>query len=159
MHEEDMSPSGPPQQHSLESIYCGLASQATEATSVFSSIGRMMKEPTVQEIIKLGTDVLPLVFQDLRTVDSSVRELIIEPGTVDFLPFVFDDLKAAFRNVQVAHNKFRPRPHGCHWQMGVVRAILEKNGLPPVEIPDEFRGRVEEMIRIYVEYGHDHGYI
>jgi len=61
------------------------------------------------------------------------------------LPSLFNDL---------TNKKF-----GIGWRMAAIRAILENNGLPPVEIPDELRGRVVEMVRIHVEYGHDHGYI
>ena len=48
---------------------------------------------------------------------------------------------------------------GIHWRMAVINIILADNDLSRVEIPDEFRGKVREMQRLYIEYGKRHGWI
>jgi len=83
---------------------------------------------------------------------SSISQILEDPSVqaiiqmgIDALPFIFLDL---------AVNKC-----GCHWQMAVISTILAANNLPLIEIPEEFRGVVKEMVRIYIEYGREYHYI
>jgi len=50
----------------LESKYAALAAQATDETVSTASVQVMLNNPSVQAIIGMGTDALPLLFRDLR---------------------------------------------------------------------------------------------
>ena len=97
-------------------------------------------------------DALAQQADDQTTYLSFVTQMLQKPACqsviqlgTEVLPFLFQDIKDG-------------RFH-CHWRMAAITTILEAALLPPVEISEQFRGKVREMERIYVEYGVTHQYI
>ncbi|OGZ18603.1 MAG: hypothetical protein A2Z68_01805 [Candidatus Nealsonbacteria bacterium RBG_13_38_11] len=113
-------------------------------TSDFFKFLKWRLRKRYEELAERATDdTRPYSFYTQTFRDSSVQA-IIGMG-ISVLPFIFRDLDEA--------------KGGVHWQMITVSQILYNNDLPPVEIPEEFRGDVPVMERIYVEYGRKHGWI
>lgn len=101
----------------------------------------MLTQPEYDELAKAADDQTGATKQ---IIQQPACQLITQQGT-DVLPFLFKDIKEG-------------RFH-CHWRMAAIATILEAATLPPVEIPEEFRGKVREMEGFYVVYGVAHQYI
>lgn len=104
----------------------------------------MLTQPEYDELAKAADDQTGVFFSTSQMLQQPACQLIIQQGE-DVLPFLFQDIK-----VGMFH---------CHWRMAAIFTILEASGLPLVEIPEEFRGKVREMERICTEYGVAHQYI